>query len=60
MTNAQRNQKILKAIEVETSRAKASKKIARETLIKEGIYTTKGKLRVEFGGKAKKKATEAA
>lgn len=53
MTHAQRNRKILQAIEAETSRALASKKIARETLIKEGIYTTKGKLRAEFGGKKK-------
>ncbi|MEK6540538.1 MAG: hypothetical protein AABZ45_00290 [Pseudomonadota bacterium] len=50
MTHAQRNQKILYAISVETARALTSKKIARETLVGEGIYTVKGKLRVEYGG----------
>jgi len=54
MTHAQRNQKILAAIAEETARALSSKKAARETLINEGIYTTKGKLRVEFGGSGKK------
>ncbi|MFM2273155.1 MAG: hypothetical protein RL702_2220 [Pseudomonadota bacterium] len=54
MTHAQRNQKILDAIAKETARAVVSKKTARDTLIKEGIYTTKGKLRVEFGGQRKK------
>lgn len=54
MTHAQRNQKILKAIAEETERAISSKKIARDTLISEGIYTTRGKLRVEFGGDSKK------
>lgn len=54
MTHAQRNKKILAAIAEETERAVASKKIARETLIKEGIYTAKGKLRVEFGGDSKR------
>lgn len=59
MTHAQRNQKILEAIAEETERALASKKIARETLIKEGIYTAKGKLRVEFGGESKKERVAA-
>jgi tetrahydromethanopterin S-methyltransferase subunit B len=54
MTHAQRNQKILDAIAEETERALSSKKAARDTLIKEGIYTTKGKLRAEFGGSSKK------
>jgi hypothetical protein len=54
MTNAQRNIKILDAIAKETTRALSSKKAARETLIEEGIYTTRGKLRVEFGGEGKK------
>lgn len=54
MTRSQRNQKILDAISEETKRALASKKVARETLIAEGIYTTKGKLRAEFGGAGKK------
>lgn len=54
MTHAQRNQKILEAIAKETARALQSKKIARETLIAEGIYTARGKLRVEYGGEGKK------
>ncbi len=54
MTHAQRNQKILEAIAEQTQHALSSKKAARDTLIKEGIYTTKGKLRVEFGGFSKK------
>lgn len=55
MTNAKRNQKILAGIDSETKRALTSKAVARNTLIKEGIYTAKGQLRVEFGGKASKK-----
>lgn len=54
MTQAERHRKILDAIAKETARAVVSKKVARETLIKEGIYTTKGKLRAEFGGESKK------
>jgi hypothetical protein len=57
MTHEQRNQKILRAIDEATKRALSSKKAARETLIKEGIYTTKGQLRVEFGGPGKKTRT---
>ena len=60
MTISQRNQKILEAIAEVTERAVASKKVARQTLIKEGIYTTKGKLRVEFGGGEKKRDRVAA
>jgi hypothetical protein len=60
VTKAQRNKKILKAIEAQTKRGLASKKAARETLIKEGIYTAKGKLRVEFGGSSGKKEKAAA
>ena len=59
MTHQQRNQKILEAIAEETGRALASKKVARQTLIAEGIYTTRGKLRVEFGGESKKKRVTA-
>ena len=59
MTHAQRNQKILDAIAEETARALSSRKIARETLINEGIYTTRGELRVEFGGAGKKGRTAA-
>jgi hypothetical protein len=59
MTQTQRNEKILKAIKEETARATASKKVARATLIKEGIYTNKGKLRVEFGGEGGRKSVSA-
>jgi hypothetical protein len=50
MTNQQRNEKIIKAIEEAKAKALVSKKKARELLISEGIYTAKGKLRAEFGG----------
>lgn len=60
MTRGERNQKIIDAIEAETIRASASKKTARDALIKDGIYTKKGKLRVEFGGGLAKKETVAA
>jgi hypothetical protein len=50
VTREQRNEKIISALEEATTRALASKKRAREALIAEGIYTKKGKLRVEFGG----------
>ena len=54
MTHAQRNQLILDAIKEHTARATVSRKVARETLINEGIYTKAGKLRVEYGGESKK------
>lgn len=54
MTHAERNRRILEAISKETARAVTSQKVARETLIREGIYTKKGKLRAEFGGASKK------
>ncbi|MFY9350541.1 MAG: hypothetical protein WBL20_04380 [Sphingobium sp.] len=54
MTHAQRNRRILEAITEQTEEAMVSKKAARAVLIKEGIYTAKGKLRVEFGGPSKK------
>jgi hypothetical protein len=60
ISHAQRNKKILKAIKAETKRATASPQAARALLIEEGIYTAKGKLRVEFGGKSAKKDTAAA
>lgn len=54
MTHAQRNAEILKLLDEQMNRALESKEAARAALIREGIYTTKGKLRVEFGGKGKK------
>lgn len=59
MTHAQRNAAILKMLEEQTERAVVSKAAARAALIGEGIYTKKGKLRVEFGGKTKKETTAA-
>ncbi len=60
MTKEQRNEKILKAIEAATARGVVSKEKARETLTAEGIYTAKGKLKVEFGGKPQKRDDAAA
>lgn len=56
MNNAARNQKILDAIARHTRIGTATKQAAREMLIDEGIYTKKGKLKVEFGGEGKDKA----
>jgi hypothetical protein len=53
MTHAQRNQKILDAIESATKQAMLSKESARKTLIKAGIYTAKGELFPEFGGECR-------
>jgi len=54
----ERNKKILAIIEEYTKRATVSQKVARETLIREGIYTKKGQLRVEFGGPGKKRKSQ--
>lgn len=55
MTDAQRRAAILKIIEERTEQMTVSQKAARDALIKEGIYTQRGELRVEFGGGTKKK-----
>lgn len=55
VTRAERNRMIIEAMEAETERALVSRKAARDLLISEGIYTKKGKLRVEFGGESSKK-----
>lgn len=60
MTRAERNRLIIEAIEAETELALASRKAARDLLIRDGIYTKKGKLRVEFGGEPSKKKISAA
>lgn len=60
MTRAERNRMIIEAIEAETALAMVSRKAARDLLIKDGIYTKKGKLRVEFGGERSKKKSTAA
>jgi hypothetical protein len=59
VTREQRNEKILKAIEEATAKGTVSKKKARETLVSEGIYTAKGKLKREFGGERSRRVTEA-
>ncbi|HYD24214.1 MAG TPA: hypothetical protein VEB68_05415 [Croceibacterium sp.] len=51
MTKAERNQKIVRLIEARTKRGLKSKKAARTMLISEGIYTEKGNLKKEFGGR---------
>lgn len=59
MTVEQRNAAILQIIEKHTARSTKSKKVAREGLIAEGIYTKSGKLRPEFGGPGKRKKAAA-
>ncbi|WDA37024.1 hypothetical protein [Sphingobium sp. YC-XJ3] len=49
-----RNIVILGLLKQRTERNTVSRKAAREALISEGIYTRKGKLRKEYGGKGKK------
>lgn len=60
VTRAERNRKIIEAMEAETALALVSRKAARDLLIKDGIYTKKGKLRAEFGGEGSKKKSSAA
>lgn len=60
MTTAQRNAEILRILQVQTKRNTVSKAAARASLIAEGIYTKKGKLRVAFGGSSTRKAPAAA
>jgi hypothetical protein len=57
MTDAQRRVAILDRIQKHTDANTVSRESARATLIEEGIYTKKGKLRVEFGGEPKKGKT---
>ncbi|HEY5412578.1 MAG TPA: hypothetical protein VIJ94_17810 [Caulobacteraceae bacterium] len=59
MTSEKRHAAISKLIERHTAANTVSKAVARESLIKEGIYTKKGALRVEFGGESKKAKTAA-
>jgi hypothetical protein len=54
MTHAERNAAILRLLEDHTREHTTSRKVARDGLIAEGIYTRKGKLKVEFGGEAKR------
>jgi hypothetical protein len=52
---SERNKKILDLIDEYTKCATVSQKTARETLIREGIYTKSGKLRAEYGGSSRQK-----
>lgn len=54
MTDRERRIQIEKLIKDYTVKNTATKQLARETLIKEGIYTKTGQLRPEFGGPSKK------
>lgn len=54
MTDVQRRAAIQALIKRHTAANTTSRAVARTSLIKEGIYTKKGALRVEFGGAGKK------
>lgn len=54
LTQAQRNAAIKKLIKERTAVTSASREVARATLISEGVYTKKGRLRAEYGGTGKK------
>ena len=54
MTHDERNEAIKQLIRDHTKVMTQSREIARSTLIAEGIYTKRGQLRAEFGGKSKK------
>jgi hypothetical protein len=51
MSKHERNQLILAKIKETTERGLKSKEAARKILISEGIYTHKGNLKKEFGGR---------
>ena len=55
MGKRDRNQLILEKIKETTERGLKSKAAARQILISEGIYTEKGNLRKEFGGRGARK-----
>jgi len=54
MTIKQR-EALKKLIERHTAAATATKETARQTLIRQGIYTDDGRLTPDFGGRAKRK-----
>ena len=54
MTDEARRTLIEKLIADYTDKNTVDRRTARDTFISEGIYTTKGTLRVEFGGESKK------
>lgn len=55
MSKNERNALILAKIKETTERGLRSKDAARKILISEGIYTEKGNLKKEFGGKGARK-----
>ena len=57
MSKKERNQIILAKIKETTERGLRSKSAARKILISEGIYTEKGNLKKEFGGRGAAKRT---
>lgn len=55
VTDAERNHAISGLIRDYTAKITRSPETARKALIKEGIYTPKGNLKAEFGGRGAKK-----
>lgn len=51
MTLEQHNARLLKALDEQAKRKTTSKEVARASLIAGSIYTPKGNLRAEFGGR---------
>jgi hypothetical protein len=60
VTEAQRHAAIIALIDEHTRKNTVSKAAARADLIRSGIYTQKGQLRVEFGGPGSKRKSAAA
>lgn len=60
MTDAKKREALKRLIERHTDEKTVSREVARESLIREGIYDRAGRLRTEFGGGAAKKKTAAA
>jgi hypothetical protein len=56
MTSEAQRAAIIKMIEQHTKTVTVTKEAARESLIKEGIYTRTGKLSARYGGARKKTA----
>lgn len=53
MTSEAQRALLKKIIERHTKKVTATKKAARDSLVKEGFYTEEGKLTEEYGGKKK-------
>lgn len=60
MTDSERRDAIIDLIKSYTAANTVSKSAARDALIREGLYTKKGELRVEFGGVRSPKKSKAA